>query len=315
MRLQPDNPFDPRLPFSREDARAADIKLRDLLSQQYQRLFFDVYICRGTPVTTARLAHAALAVNAPGSHASHSTAAAIWGAVVPDSEFVHVSVPDEQPRCERRGIKAHRAAPHAVVTEHAGVRLSSPLDCLLEMASAGVGLVDLVVAGDSLLKRGRFTLNQLKQAANGWTGRGAKVARRAARLMRMGVDSPMESRLRLLIVLAGLPEPQVNLIVRHRDGSWSLRFDLYFAEWKLIIEYDGDQHSLTWKNDIRRRELIDQLGWRIVVVHREGIYQDPRETLDRISSALRERGARRVRRTYQAEYARYFPGRNVAIAA
>ena len=55
--------------------------------------------------------------------------------------------------------------------------------------------------------------------------------------------------------------------------------------------------------------MIDKLGWRIIVVHREGIYQDPRETLDRISDALRERGARRVRRTYKAEYARYFPGR------
>lgn len=315
MRLQTDNPFDPRLPFSREDARAAGIKLRDLLSQRYERLFFDVYVCRGTPVTTARLAAAALAVSAPGSYVSHSTAAAIWGAVVPDSEFVHVSVPEEQPRSERRGIKAHRAAAGSRVIDHAGVRLSSPLDCLLEMASAGVGLVDLVVAGDSLLKRQRFTLDQLKHAATGWTGRGAKVARRAARLMRRGVDSPMESRLRMLIVLAGLPEPQVNLIVRHRDGTWRLRFDLYFGELKLIIEYDGEQHSGTWKDDIRRRELIDEQGWRIIVVHREGIYQNPRETLDRISDALRERGARRVRRTYKAEYARYFPGRAGAIAA
>ena len=289
--------------------------MRELLSQRYERLFFDVYVCRGARVTTARLAKAALAVSAAGSYASHSTAAAIWGAVVPDSEHVHVSVPDEQPRCERRGIKAHRASPNTVVVEHAGVRLSSPLDCLLEMAAAGVGLVDLVVAGDSLLKRKRFTLDQVKLAAAGWTGRGAKVARRAARLMRQGVDSPMESRLRMLIVLAGLPEPEVNLIMRQGDGSWSLRFDLYFRAFKLVIEYDGEQHSLTWKADARRREEIDKLGWRIVVVHREGIYQDPRETLDRISDALRERGARRVRRTYKAEYARYFPGRASTVAA
>ena len=37
------------------------------------------------------------------------------------------------------------------------------------MAAAGVGLVDLVVAGDSLLERKRFTLDQLKLAAAGWT--------------------------------------------------------------------------------------------------------------------------------------------------
>jgi hypothetical protein len=291
------------------------IKLRDLLSQRYERLFFDVYVCRGARTTVARLANAALAVSAPGSYASHSTAAAIWGAVVPDSEFVHVSVPDEQPRCERRGIKAHRASASIEVMETAGVRLSSPLDCLLEMAASGIGLVDLVVAGDGLLKRERFSLEQLTFAAAGWTGRGAKVARRAARLMREGVDSAMESRLRLLIVLAGLPEPEVNLIIRHSDGSWQLRFDLCYRALKLIIEYDGKHHSKTWKDDIRRREVIDRQGWRIVVVHHEGIYQDPRETLDRVSEALRERGARRLRRVYKAEYARYFPGRASSTAA
>ena len=73
--------------------------------------------------------------------------------------------------------------------------------------------------------------------------------------------------------------------MRQVDGSWSRRFDLYFRAFKLVIEYDGEQHSLTWKADARRREEIDKLGWRIIVVHREGIYQDPRETLDRISVA------------------------------
>ena len=37
--------------------------------------------------------------------------------------------------------------------------------------------------------------------------------------------------------------------MRHGDGSWSLRFDLYFRAFKLVIEYDGEQHSLTWKAD------------------------------------------------------------------
>ena len=35
----------------------------------------------------------------------------------------------------------------------------------------------------------------------------------------------METRVRLLLVLAGLPEPTVNVIVRGEDGSWKMRFD------------------------------------------------------------------------------------------
>lgn len=44
--------------------------------------------------------------------------------------------------------------------------------------------------------------------------------------MRQGVDSPMETRLRMLIVLAGYPEPRVNVIIRHENGDWSTRLDL-----------------------------------------------------------------------------------------
>ena len=53
---------------------------------------------------------------------------------------------------------------------------------------------------------------------------GTRLALRAAGLVREGVDSPMETRVRLLIVLAGLPEPSVNHIVRAEDGSWRMRF-------------------------------------------------------------------------------------------
>ena len=43
----------------------------------------------------------------------------------------------------------------------------------------------------------------------------------------------MESRLRMLIVLAGLPEPDVNVIFRKPDSSWLMRLDLYYAAFPL----------------------------------------------------------------------------------
>ena len=74
-----------------------------------------------------------------------------------------------------------------------------------------------------------------------------------------GVDSGMETRLRLLLVLAGLPEPQVNVILRQPDGSWSMRLDLSYPHLELIVEYDGRQHADStqqWKRDSRRREEL-----------------------------------------------------------
>ena len=120
----------------------------------------------------------------------------------------------------------------------------------------------------------------------------------------------METRLRLLIVLAGLPEPRVNLIVRGVDGEWHRRYDLAYENLQLIIEYDGRQHasdSNQWLTDIHRREQLDRMHWRIIVVTSEGIYREPAETLRRIRSALVDCGAVKVRKTFKDEWRLHFP--------
>jgi hypothetical protein len=129
--------------------------------------------------------------------------------------------------------------------------------------------------------------------------------------VRAGVDSPMETRIRLLIVFAGLPEPQVNVIVRIAGGKWRWRFDLCYPEHKLITEYDGRQHAYDaeqWSHDLERREWLDQDGWRILVVITDGIYGDPLPTLQRVRAALEERGAR-VPKSFKQEWTRHFAGR------
>jgi very-short-patch-repair endonuclease len=163
--------------------------------------------------------------------------------------------------------------------------------------------------GDSLIRACRTSARELLDAALAWRGRGAKQARRAARYVRDGVDSAMESRLRMLLVLAGLPAPQVNFIVRHPDGSWRMRFDLCYPALKLIIEYDGRQHAMNsaqWQRDLKRREELDALGWRIIVVTAADLYDAPEQVLARVRDALVERGATGIRRHFKTEWLRYF---------
>jgi hypothetical protein len=126
------------------------------------------------------------------------------------------------------------------------------------------------------------------------------------------MDSPQESRLRLLLVLAGLPEPTVNLIIRGRDGSWRRRYDLAYQHVRLIIEYDGRQHvedSRQWLTDIFRREELDQMRWRLVIVTSEGIYRDPLRTLGRVRDAVLECGATGIRRTFRPQWKLHLPVR------
>jgi len=279
------------------------------LSPRFHKIFYDCYIASTIPITTKLRAEAALGISPSGSYVSHFTAAQLWGAVVPDVSDVHVTVPGDAGRTVRRGVKAHVAADGTATTRIRAVPITTPEQTFLDLAAAGLDLVALVVLGDSLVKACTMSARELVGAAIRWRGRGAKQARRAARYVRDGVDSVMESRLRMLLVLAGLPEAQVNFIVRHPDGSWRMRFDLCYPALKLIIEYDGRQHAMNtaqWQRDLKRREELDALGWRLIVVTAEDLYDAPEQVLVRVRAALIERGATGVRRQFKTEWLRYF---------
>jgi very-short-patch-repair endonuclease len=305
-----DRAFDPKQPFSRADARAAGIGLKTLLSNRFHKVFYDCYVSSTVPLTTRLRAKAALGVSPPGTLISHSTAARIWGGIVPDTPDVHVTVPGTSGRTSRQGVKAHASVNGAAVTSFRGLPVTTPDQTFLDLA-ATLDLVALVVLGDSLIRTGRTSAAALRDAALAWCGRGAKRARRAARYVRDGVDSAMETRLRMLLVLAGLPTPDVNFILRHTDGSWRMRFDMCYPSLKLIIEYDGRQHaedSDQWLHDLKRREALDRMGWRIIVVTKQDYYEAPEEVLRRVRDALIDRGMAGVRRRFKTEWTRHIIG-------
>jgi len=304
------HPFDPREPFSRADARAAGIGLKTLLSSRFRKVFYDCYISSTVPLTTRIRANAALGISPPGSFLSHSTAARIRGGIVPNTPDVHVTVPGKAGRTSRQGVKAHATAEGTAVTRFRNLPITTPEQRFSDLATS-LDLVALVVLGDSLVKAGRTSVAALREAATAWHGRGAKLARRAARYVREGADSAMETRLRLLLVLAGLPVPDVNVILRHPDGSWWMRFDLCYPSLKLIIEYDGRHHaedSEQWLHDLKRREALDRMGWRVIVVTMHDYYDAPEEILHRVRDALIERGMVGVRRRFKPEWTRHIIG-------
>jgi hypothetical protein len=55
------------------------------------------------------------------------------------------------------------------------VPVSTPAQTFLDLAAVGVGLVDLVVVADDLIKAGHTSPEQLSEAAAHWDGRGCRV--------------------------------------------------------------------------------------------------------------------------------------------
>ncbi len=78
-------------------------------------------------------------------------------------------------------------------------------------------------------------------------------------------ESPPESRLRVRLVLAGLPRPEPQFVMR-RAGRFVARVDLAYPEHALAIEYLGAWHDETgqFAGDRRRLNRLVAAGWRSV---------------------------------------------------
>ena len=116
-----------RRPFSRADARRAGIRLSELLSPRFHKIFYDCYVASTMSITTELRAEAALGISPPGSYVSHFTAAQLWGAVVPDVSDVHVTVPG-RPAAPYDG-ESRLMSPPMVRPRRASERFRSRLQC------------------------------------------------------------------------------------------------------------------------------------------------------------------------------------------
>jgi hypothetical protein len=302
----------PDLPtvFTRSEARAAGLSDRVLAGPQVQRVFRGVFVRQGTRLTTRLRTIAAVRIAPTGAVVARQTAAELMGGVVPDETRIHLRL--KAGRMRVPGIVATvRPMPSLVARVH-GITTTTAEDTFVDLVP-DLGLVDLVVLGDSLVRRKRTTPARLVRAAQQVRGRHRALAVRAAGLVRDRVDSPMESRLRMLLVLAGLPEPVVDHREEDEDGYLLRRYDLSFPQVRLAIEYDGRQHAESdrqWERDVERREELDREGWRIVVVLGKGIYREPERTLERVVAAMNDRGM--PARVTSQEWRVHFPGRDRA---
>lgn len=263
------------------------------------------------PVRADERIAAALLICGPESFASHVSAGRLLRLPLPVIAEEHVGVPKACQRRRRDDLVCH-VDPHSTVRPVRGLRCASPLDTFGQLASL-LGLIDLVVVGDHLVGPGWVAPEDLVEFCTRLRGPGAGLARRAATYVRRGVDSPMETRLRMLIVLAGNPEPRINLTIREVDGRPVRRYDLSWPEVRVIVEYDGRHHVERieqWESDLERREAIDEDGWRILVVVARGIYAEPERTLARIFRLLQRRRLPGLPSRPCDQWRLHFPGRD-----
>ncbi|HEX6954091.1 MAG TPA: hypothetical protein VF156_04350 [Agromyces sp.] len=241
----------------------------------------------------------AYAERMPARHVfSHETAAELWGLPLPSRAPLplHVSAPAplRQPRVA--GVVGHRLGSGIRTAHLSGLPLVAAADAWCQLA-AHLGHDDLVSAGDRLVgwRSPIVALDELDAAIERFGHRhGARRLRAARDDIRQGSASRRESRLRLRVLRAGFPEPELNAPIRLAAG-WTAYGDLVFRQYGVLLEYDGEQHrqdDAQFHRDVERLNDLAADGWIVIRVGRR--LPVPR-ALDQLERALRSRGWRGVR--------------------
>lgn len=244
----------------------------------------------------------------PGSFVSHTTAASIHGIQLPPwtgNNMVHLSRGRADAAPRRRGIIGHRLdIVESDLTEMDGVPVTSVARTWLDLGTI-LTLEDLIVAGDQIVsehersfgkpRTAMFPKSDLDRfvASHGrcW---GIRKSRLALDRMRVGVDSPPETLVRLLLEDGGMPEFSVNYPVRDSTGSVAFWTDLGCEAYRICIEYDGEHHLTPEQQarDMNRDAKAAELGWSQVKLNRLDLRDGGWKVAAKVRKALSRRGWR-----------------------
>lgn len=231
---------------------------------------------------------------------THTTAALLWDAPVPLSldrrSLIHVSVVAPARAPHARGLAGHslRIDP-ADIGRRRGLRVSSPARTWCDAAGI-LALDDLVALGDYFIHHAS-PLTSVAEIGGVLSSiarmRGARHAREALSLLDDRPESPQESKLRLIVLRSGLPEPVINHELVDSETGKEVRPDFLFEEHRVILEYQGDYHRTKsqWRKDMTRRSRLEAQGWFVMELNADDL-KDPTELVARIQRVFAARASR-----------------------
>jgi len=297
------------LPFTRRAALQQGVPRRRLSADDLTHPFHGVRAHRNVGGDIRWLCRAYCERMRAGNCFSHTTAAAIRGLPLPAyataDAAIHVASPPGRRAPEGRGIIGHRLSVDAEpVSDHLhfdhrrGEMFALPVvspRTMFAQLTAVLAPDDLVAIGDAMVGGEKplisiADLMQLKDSRRGWKGRGNAVA--ALEQIRRGSRSRPESLLRLQIIRAGLPEPELNLeVFDDTTGVAIARPDPAWPRYRALVE--GDLHRTSrgkFRSDISRFERYSDADWSSMRAHAGDVFGDPNPLIERIARRLRARG-------------------------
>ena len=274
-------------PFTRAEALCAGLTPRQLQGSTWHQIGGGLYIWAGLPLTPALMLVALHRRLPPSSAFSGRTAAWLHGLDLPPCDPVEATIPDGCGVSARAGISIWRARlPSHEVVQRRGLPATSPLRTAFDLG-ARLPLMEAVVAIDMALHQRLVRRDRLEAYVAGHSRRkGVARLRRAVALADPRAESPMETRLRLLLVLARLPRPEVQVRLHDDRGRFVARTDLYYPDQRLCLEYDGATHRDSLVDDDRRQNRLLNAGFRLLRFTAADVLGSPDEVVAEVRAAL-----------------------------
>lgn len=196
---------------------------------------------------------------------SSRTAAWLLGLDVPPCDPIEVTVDRSVGIRARARVKLRRARlfESEVIAMHE-LRITCPLRTVRDLGS-GPDIVEAVIAIEMALRAGIVTLADVANFVDSHPGeKGIARLRQAVSVVEPRSESPMETRLRMQLITARLPNPCVQAEIRDSHGQFLGRADLYYPDRLLIIEYDGANHRDRLTADMRRQNALLSAGYHLL---------------------------------------------------
>jgi uncharacterized protein DUF559 len=263
-------------PFTYAEAIEVGVTRSRLRGRGYRRLGSGLYRWTGlkeTPDLTLR----AVARRLPnGAAFSGSTAAWLHGMDMLPCDPIEVTIPEPFGSSRLAGASVRRfdlTADDVVLLR--GLPVTSALRTVVDLGGREP-LTEGVVAADMALHAELVSIEELRAHLAQHPGRkGTARLRRVIEMAEPKAESPMETRLRMLLVLAGLPRPEVQVSLHDERGRFLGRADMFYPHARLAVEYDGGNHRDRLVDDDRRQNRLIGAGFRLLRFTSPDVYGAP----------------------------------------
>jgi hypothetical protein len=278
-------------PFTVDDARRHGVSRAQLLGASWRRLGRGFYAWHEIAEVPMTLLIAAKLRLPDAAVFTGSTAAWLHGLDIAPSSPIEAAVPSTSSTSRLVGVVVRRCSiPAAETSIRRGVRVTSAVRTIADLACR-LPLTDAVALLDTALHGRLVNSGRLRDWASTHAGyRGVRRLKRALELAEPATESVMETRLRLLLVLAGLPRPLAQISLCDEDGHFVGRPDFYYPPHRLALEYDGSGHRENLTGDNRRQNRMVDAGYRLLRFTAADVLSAPDSVVALVRRALFQPG-------------------------